>query len=115
MAIFWKFSAWAFGARFEDGGELGDAIYDLRHLCAEICRQRFLADAGIFKHVVYYRGGYGLAVHAHGGEDIGDGQRMGDVVVTGAPELAGVGGFGEIVGAVDGFYVLLGQVFAEVF
>ena len=59
-------------------------------------------------------GRYGLAVHAHGGQDIGDGQGMGNVIVAGAPELAGVGGFGEIVGAVDGLHVLLRQVFAQV-
>ena len=87
-----------FGARLEDRRQLGDAVDDLRHVVAERAHERLLGDAGVFEHVVQHRGGNGLRVHAHGRQDVGNRQGVGDVAVSGAPELAAVGVRGEAAG-----------------
>ena len=102
-----------FGLRFElDLGNLGDAIDQLGHFFAEFLGQLFLADAGIFDHIVQHGRHERGMVHVHVRENVGHGQRVGDVRVPGAPVLAFMGLLGEMVGAYDLGDLLVVQITA---
>ena len=81
--------------------ELGDPVDDDPDQLAELAGQPLETDLGVLDRVVQQRGGQGRGVHAEIGEDAGDGQRMGDVRIAGAPHLALVGLLGELVGPLD--------------
>ena len=101
------------GPGIEDGRQFGDAVDDFRHLGTERCGKRRLGYAGVLEHVVHDRRHDRLVIHAHPGEDGGDGEGMGDVLVAGAPKLTGVGAFGESIRSPYRFDFLLRQVFEQ--
>ena len=97
----------------EDGGELADAVDDLGDFLAEDALELTLRGARVLEHVVQQGGRHGAMVHAHLGQDLGDGEGVGDVLVPGAAHLAFVGGACELVGALDAPNLRLRQVACE--
>jgi hypothetical protein len=78
--------------------QLGDAVDQMRHLLAEVGGQLFHRVAGVLDGVVQQRGDQRGGVHAEFGQDVGNGQRMGDVRVTRAAQLVGMPLLGHLVG-----------------
>jgi hypothetical protein len=81
--------------------QLGHPVDQLADLVAEVGGQRLQRVAGVLDGVVQQGGHQGGGIHAQFGQDVGDRQRMGDVGVTGAPQLVGVLGLGDVVGALQ--------------
>jgi hypothetical protein len=94
-------------------GQLADPVDQFRDGFAELRGERFLGDAGVLDHVVQHRGHQALMVHVHVGEDVGDGERVGDVGFAAAAALAVVGLLGVEVGAADQVDLIRGQVGRE--
>ena len=86
-----------------DLGQFGDTVHQLRDRGAELGADGFLGNARVLDHVVQHGGHQALVVHVHVGEDAGDGQWVGYVGFTAAPELPQVGLLGKVIGA---FYVI---------
>ena len=78
--------------------ELGDAVDQLGDRLAEVARDLGLGDRGVFGHVVQQRRGERLRVHVPLREDVGDGERVGDIRLAGLAELAFVRRLAEVVG-----------------
>ena len=78
--------------------QLGDAVDQVADLLAEVGGQRLQRVAGVLDGVVQQRGDQRGGVHAEVGQDVGDGQRVGDVRVAGAAQLVGVPLLGHLVG-----------------
>ena len=70
-----------------------------------VCKH-VLGDRGVFHHVMQQRGGQGLGIEMPLREDLGDGDRVGDIGVAGLPELPFVRGFAELIRAFKLYYVL---------
>ena len=81
--------------------ELGHAVDEVAHLRAELGGQCLERVAGVLDGVVQQRRDQGGGVHAKLGEDVGDGERMRDVRIAGAPQLIGVPLLGHLVGALQ--------------
>ena len=88
--------------------ELGDAVDEHRDLVTEVAAQRLEAVGGVLDGVVQQRRGQRRRGHAELGEDRGDRERVGDVVVAGPALLALVGPLGDGVGPLDQGEVGLG-------
>jgi hypothetical protein len=80
--------------------ELGDPIHQLGR-GAEALGDLGLGDVGVLHHVVQEGGAQGLGVQVPAGEDLGDGDRMGDVGFAALAQLPGVGVGREVVGGFD--------------
>ncbi len=81
--------------------QLGDAVDEMADLVAEVGGQRLQRVAGVLDGVVQQGGDQRGGVHAELGQDVGDGQRVGDVRVAGAAQLVGVPLLGHLVGALQ--------------
>ena len=81
--------------------ELGDPVDEVADLGAELLGQRLQRVAGVLHGVVQQRGDQRGGVHLELGQDVGDGQRVGDVGVTGAAHLVGVALLGDLVRALQ--------------
>ena len=101
-SILRKFSACACFLGLElDAVELGNAVHELGHMLAELVADLVLGDGSVLHHVVQQRGGQRLAVEVPLGEDLGHRDRVGDIGIAGLAELALVGGFAELVRALE--------------
>ena len=67
--------------------QLGDAVHQVGDLGAELGGDLVAGDAAVFHDVVQQPGGQGGVVHLQAGEDVGDGEGVGDVRFAGAPLL----------------------------
>lgn len=85
------------GATEHDPVQLGHPVDKMAHLLAELFGKRLEGVSGVFDGVVQQRRHQGGAVHAQLGQDVGNRQRVGDVRITGMPELAGVALVGDLV------------------
>ncbi len=90
--------------------QLADAIDQFRHAGTKLSGQGFLADAGVLDHIVQQCRDQALMVHVHIGEDIGHRQRVGNVGLTGAPDLPVVRLLGIVIGTAHGVYLFRCQV-----
>ena len=68
--------------------QLGDAVDDRRHLGAEALLDLLEREPGVLDRVVEDRGGHRPRVETQSGDDAGDGQRVGDVGLARAADLA---------------------------
>lgn len=96
-----------------DLGQLRDAVDQLRYRFAELRFQGFPGDAGVLDDIVQHGGHQALMVHVHVGEDIGDGERVGNVGLAGAAPLAVVGLLGVVEGALDLLNLVVREIAAE--
>jgi hypothetical protein len=78
------------GAAQHHAVQLGHAVDEMAHFLAEVLGQRRKRVAGVLDGVVQQRGHQSGGVHAQLGQDVGDGQRMGDVGIAGVAQLRGV-------------------------
>ena len=101
------------GAALEHDGEFRDTVDQVRHLLAEPVAEGRLGHRRILDHVVQEGGHDGLVIHAHPGEDHGDGQGVGDIGMARAAVLALVGIGGVVVGPANLGHLFFGQVGAE--
>ena len=85
----------------EHGGQLGHPIDQFRDRLAEAAAQAGLGHRGVFDHIVQQGRHDGLMIHAHLDQYGGHGQRVGDVGMARAPELAGMGIGGIGVGTAN--------------
>ena len=83
------------------------------YLIAELLADIGDGDEGVFDDVVEDAGLDGGGIHAHFGEDGGDGEGVGEVGLAGLADLALVVGVGEGEGFVEGREVVIGAVFAH--
>ena len=81
--------------------QFGDTVDDGRQVLAELPRQVFEGDAGVFHRVVEQGGCDGDFVEAQFGHDSGHRHRVGDVGLARLAALALVGLGGHLVGAGD--------------
>ena len=81
--------------------ELGDALHDQGHVGTEIPVDDLGGDPGVLDGVVQQGGGHRLGVETQVGDDPGDGDRVGDVGLARAAQLAGVGHGGRLGGPDD--------------
>ena len=81
--------------------ELGNAVDQLGDQLAEIARDLGLGDRGVLHHVMQQRRGQCLRIEVPLREDVGDGERMRDVGVTGLAELSFVRRFAEVICRLD--------------
>ncbi len=92
-------------------GQLGDPIDELGDLGAEALLDVGQAVLGVFGDVVEERRLDGDRIDAELRQDLGAGDRVGDIGLAGRPFLAGVGFDGQIEGAIDpgeiGVWVML--------
>ena len=93
--------------------QLADTIDHLGHTFAELCGQCLFGNAGILDHVVQHGGHQALVVHVHFGKDGGNRQRVGNVMVTTAAQLAIVSLFGVIVGPPDQVDLIRAKVVSQ--
>ncbi len=77
--------------------ELRHAVDELGYGIAEVPRDLGLGDFGIFGYVVKQSCGKRLRIEVPLREDVGDGERVRNVGLTGLPELPFVGRFAEVV------------------
>lgn len=103
------------GGREAELVELAHAVDEFGNLNAEFFSHLLLARARIFKDVVHQTRLNGRGVHAPGGENGGDGDRMGDVGFARFSKLAEMGGVGVAVGLADLFNVRRGEILAAEF
>ena len=81
--------------------QLRDAVDEARHLAAEALLDVGEREVGVLGDVVEQRGRQRLRVHLERGEVVGHRDRMRDVRLAGAAQLALVGGDGRLVRAPD--------------
>ena len=81
--------------------ELGDAVNEVRDFNPELLGHLALARPRVFEHVVHEARFNRLGIHAPGGEDRGDRDRMRDVGFARFAELTEVGIVGVAVGSSD--------------
>jgi len=81
--------------------QLGHAVDEVTHLLAELLAQSLQRVAGVLDGVVQQRGHQSGGVHAQFGEDVRDGQGVGDVRITGMAQLRGVPLVGDLEGALQ--------------
>ena len=93
--------------------ELGDAVDQVGDDGAEALDQLLLGDARVLEHVVQQRGLDRVGVELPVGEDLGDGERVRDVGLAAAAELAEVRIVGEAEGVVDLLHVARRQVLLD--
>ena len=93
--------------------ELGDAVDEVRDLGPEAVLDVGEAVLGVLGDVVEQRRRRGDRVDAEVGEDLGRGDRVGDVRLARGADLARVGLDGEVEGALDAAEVGLGMVAVE--
>jgi hypothetical protein len=77
-------------------GELGHAVDELRHLGSETLLNVLQSEVRILRHVVQDRGRHGDRIDADVGEDLGRGQRVGDIRLAGYARLAVVRHLGHL-------------------
>ena len=94
-------------------GQLGDAVDEVRDLRPEALLDVAEVVLGVLGDVVEQRRRDRHRVEAELGQDLGHGQRMGDVRLAAGPLLALVGLDGEAVGPFDGLQVGLRVVLVE--
>ena len=88
--------------------ELGHAVDEPRDFVAEPLVQDLVGDAAVFLHVVQQRRRERVPVQFEARDEVGDGERVGDVRVAGLAHLALVALGGEFVGVLDGWPRRLG-------
>jgi hypothetical protein len=88
--------------------QLGHAVDEITDLFAELLGQRLKRVPGVLDGVVQQRGHQSCGVHAQFGQDVGDRERVGDVGITGMPQLSGVPFVGDLKGAAEHRQVRLG-------
>jgi hypothetical protein len=86
----------------EDLVELGHAVDQVGHLGAEVAVQRLQGVGGVLHRVVQQRGDQRGGVHAQLGEDLRDGEWMGDVRLAALAQLAAVHALRDAVRAAQG-------------
>ena len=90
-----------FAGRELQAFDLGDAVDDRRDLDAEGFLDALLGELGVFDRVVQQRGRDGDVVEAEIREDQRDAERVGDVGLTRAAHLLGMGPMRSFVGPLD--------------
>ena len=91
-----------------DPVQLGHPVDEMAHLFAEFLGQRLERVAGVLDGVVQQRGHQSGGVHAQLGQDVGDGQRVGDVGIAGMAQLGGMPLVGDLEGSLQHRQVGLG-------
>ena len=79
-------SSWRAGAEL---GQLGDAVHEVRHLRPKRSSTSRDGVLGVLRHVVQQRRLDRERVEAELGQDLGHGQRVGDVRLAATPDAAG--------------------------
>ena len=84
-----------------DLADLGNAVYQLGNVLAELLRDFIFGYTGIFDNVMQDRCDQCCCIHAHFGEDARDRQRVKNVGLAGFALLALVFPCAELIGAAD--------------